>query len=65
MRSTGSKGGDTIDDGGHVVQNVFKGGAGNDTINTVDGVSNDTIDGGGGTGDTCTGDPGDSITNCP
>jgi hypothetical protein len=31
----------------------------------VDGIGNDKIDGGGGTGDTCTGDAGDTIVNCP
>ena len=64
-RVVGSKGGDLIDDGGQVVKNVFKGGDGNDTINTVDGVGNDKIDGGAGAGDACSGDPGDTITNCP
>jgi hypothetical protein len=62
---TGSSGADVIDDGGQVVRNVFKGGGGNDSINTVDGVGNDKIDGGGGTGDSCTGDAGDTIVNCP
>jgi hypothetical protein len=61
---TGGKGGDAIGDGGLAVANTFKGGAGNDNLNSVDGLNNDTVDGGNGT-DTCTTDAGDTRLNCP
>jgi CSLREA domain-containing protein len=61
---TGGKGGDTL-----VVtnsaKNVAKGEGGNDTITVIDGISgNDTANGGGGTADSCSSDPGDIEIDC-
>ena len=58
---TGSNFADTITGGN--TANVIKSGAGNDTINVIDGQANDSVDGGTDT-DSCQHDAGDIITNC-
>lgn len=61
----GGSAGDTLTASGSNLGNKLLGRAGNDTLNTVDGIGgNDTIDGGLDS-DSCTADPGDAKVACP
>jgi hypothetical protein len=57
----GKKGGDSLIDG--TGADDLHGGYGSDDIDSLDGLADDTIDGGRGI-DSCTADPGDSVTDC-
>lgn len=57
----GTNTGDTIE--GSFVANSVRGRGGNDSIDLVDGLANDTVDGGSGT-DSCYVDAGDTAINC-
>ena len=58
----GGKGDDSIIGGPNA--DTLDGGFGTDTLDSVDGHPNDSVDGGHGSGDTCTSDVGDTVVNC-